>query len=321
MRAAVIILSWNGADHLADCLDSVQGQRNNNALTVVVDNGSEDDSVAIARQHNDVQVIENRRNLGFAAGMNVGIRWLRSLVQLPNVVVLLNQDTIVAPDWLHNLIEPLAHDQQIAAVGCKIYYPDGKTLQHAGGWLDPARALSYHFGHQERDEGQYDQPRDVEYVTGASMALRMSALDEVGLLDEGYSPAYFEEVDLCWRLRRSGYRVHYTPGATLRHVESSSIRDPVARNTLAHRNRLRYIYKTFPFERIRVDFMTAERLRLASLPHSLERRILRRAYLEGILRREEWLTARAAFYPISDDEAEQLRHICIELRAAAGNHI
>ena len=209
MKAAVIVLSWNGIRDLPACLSAVLAQQGAEAQLLVVDNGSTDGSAALVREHYpDVRLVENGRNLGFSAGMNVGMRLLRESPDPPEVVILLNQDTIVAPDWLGSILAPLQQNQQVGAVGCKIYYPDGRTIQHAGGWLEPGRAVSRHYGYGEVDVGQHDQPRAVEYVTGAAIALRIRALDEVGL-DEGFAA----------RLRDKGHgsqRVAVTPGGRAR---------------------------------------------------------------------------------------------------------
>lgn len=315
MSAAVIVLSWNGAEHLGGCLRAAQAQRGAQAALLVVDNGSTDGSAALVRRDFPAaRLVENGRNLGFSAGMNVGLRLLRAAPEPPELVVLLNQDTLVDPDWLRHLLAPFAADARIAAVGCKIYYPDGRTIQHAGKLIEPGRAMTRHIGYRERDCGQHDRPREVEGVTGAALALRMSALGEVGLFDEGYSPAYFEDDDLCWRLRRAGYRVYYEPRATLRHAESRSIPDLVRRSALMNRNRLRFVVKTFPPEQLWHDFLLAERLRMASVRHGAEARSLRLAYLDGAMRSREWIDARARYYPVAPPEARRLERLCLDLR-------
>jgi GT2 family glycosyltransferase len=154
----------------------------------------------------------------------------------------------------------------------------------------------------------------LEWVTGAALALRRSALDDVGLFDEGYSPAYIEDIDLCWRLRGAGYRVHYAPTATLRHGESRSTTDRVRLLALANRNRLRFVLKTFPTAKIWDEFVVAERARLALLAHGIESRFLLRTYLEGILQTNEWLAARADYYPVSSSDMNQLGRLCAGLR-------
>ena len=191
VRATVIVLSWNGAAYLADCLGAVLDQRGAHAGLLVVDNRSVDRSVELVRRHfPSATVVENRCNLGFSKGMNVGLRLLQEQPEPPDVAVLLNQDTVVAPDWLRHILAPFETDERVGAVGCKIYYPDGRTLQHTGNVVEHGRAMTRQYGYRECDEGQYDQPRGLEDLAAAALALGISALVEVGLFDEGYSPAY-----------------------------------------------------------------------------------------------------------------------------------
>jgi GT2 family glycosyltransferase len=317
MKATVIVLSWNGADELPACLDAVLAQQGATPDLLVVDNGSTDGALELLRErYAQVRRVENGRNLGFAGGMNVGIRTLMSDPVPPDVIVLLNQDTIVSPDWLANLLRPFEQNPQIGAVGCKIYYPDGRTLQHAGAKILPGRQVTVHFGHGKPDNGQFDQPGEMEYVTGAAMGLRTSALREVGLFDEGYNPAYYEEVDLCWRLRRADYLVHYAPAATLRHAEGTSSHDSSRLFTLVNRNRMRYAIKTLPSERLWDEFVVAERLHARHVdPDSSLARLLMRTYLEGILLRNEWVAARARYHAMTTTEATAIKQICVDLRA------
>jgi GT2 family glycosyltransferase len=314
MRATIIVLSWNGVDELPACLEAILAQEGAAVDLLVVDNGSADGSAALVRErYPTARLVENGRNLGFAAGMNVGMRLLRAAPEPPDVVVLLNQDTVVAPDWLRSILEPFQQDERIGAVGCKIYYPDGRTLQHAGAWIEPWRAIPRHYGNGELDRGQYDQPQALEYVTGAALALRMRALDHVGLLDEGYTH-FFEDIDLCWRLRRASYLVHYAPAATLRHTESRSVADSLRRSALFNRNRLRYVAKTFPSERLWVDFRCVERAFLLAYGFGAEARALQWAYLQAILYREEWRRAREQFHTVTDIERAELDALWGNLR-------
>lgn len=314
MNATVIVLSWNGADVLGDCLQALAVQEPVPADVLVVDNGSADDSAALVHERfPQFACAENGRNLGFAAGMNSGMRRLLEREQPPDAIVLLNQDTIVAPDWLAQILAPLDAEPRVAAVGCKIFYPDGETIQHAGAWLQMPRAINRHFGWQERDQGQYDQPSDVDVVTGAALALRVSALREVGLLDEGYTH-YYEDIDLCWRLRRAGYMVRYQPSATLRHAESQSVPDVVRRSMLFNRNRLRFVVKALPSDLFWNDFLAAERLNLALHAVGPEGCALRRAYLDGIWHAREWRAAREQFYPVPPDERARFDALFGQLR-------
>lgn len=316
MKVSVIVLSWNGLDELPACLDAVLAQQDVPPELLVVDNGSTDGALELLRgKYAQVRRVENRRNLGFSGGMNVGIRTLMSDPEPPDVIVLLNQDTVVSPDWMANLLRPFEQNPQIGAVGCKIYYPNGRTLQHAGARIKPGRQLTEHFGQGTIDNGQFDQPGEMEYVTGAAMGLRTSALRAVGLFDEGYNPAYYEEIDLCWRLRRADYLVHYAPAATLRHAEGTSSRDSSRLFTLVNRNRMRYAIKTLPSERLWDEFVVAERLQARQLePGSPHARLLMLTYLEGILLRNEWVAARAQYHTMTASEVAAIKQICSDLR-------
>jgi GT2 family glycosyltransferase len=316
MKLAVIVLSWNGIDELPACLEALSAQSYQNAELLVIDNGSIDGSPRFVLEHfPQIHLIQNTHNLGFSGGMNVGLRLLSERAAPPDAIVLLNQDTIVEPDWLEQLAQSFERNPQAAAIGCKIYYPDGQTIQHAGVWIERGRAITRHYGYGEFDTGRYDTPRSLESVTGAALGLRTSALREVGFFDEGYNPAYYEETDLCWRLRRAGYTVLYEPKARLRHAESTSSGDPIRRLTLVNRNRLRFVFKTFEDERFWDEFVVAERVRIAQVANFQEWRFLGRAYLEGMLASEEWLAARVQFYPLSSSQAHAMRQVCHTFRS------
>jgi GT2 family glycosyltransferase len=312
MRAAVLVLSWNAADALLACLTSLAAQQRPPELTLVVDNGSHDGAAdQVAAAFPSATLIRNPRNLGFAGGMNTGIRALQALPEPPDAVVLLNQDTLLDPGWLAAILAPLEADPAVGAVGCKIRYPDGR-LQHAGITLDE-RSIVRHLGWHEPDRGQYDVEQRCDYVTGAALALRMSALATVGLLDEGYTPAYFEDLDLCWRLRHGGYRVIYAPKATLAHQESLSLRDEVSRSAFYNRSRLRFVLKSYPLATLE-GFLGKELAFLSQHIGIDEGRVLRWAYAETWLALEELLAARRAIEPALPASAAATMHaLLVEL--------
>ncbi len=277
MSSAVVVLTWNGGAEAIACLQRVRQLNPAPDTVVVVDNDSQDGTPdQVAALFPAFLLIRNPRNLGYAGGMNIGIRALLDQTPPPDVIVLLNQDTLVDPGWLGALLAPFA-DPAVGAVGCKIRYPDG-TLQHAGLTLDWPLALSRHVGRDEPDQGQYDTPRNVNFVTFAAAALRSAALQRIGLFDEGYTPAYFEDVDLCVRLRRAGYLIRYEPQATLIHRESTSQRDNLTRTALVHRGRLRFVLKTYALDEITGPFAQAERDLIERLKQPSEKRALRWAY-------------------------------------------
>jgi GT2 family glycosyltransferase len=305
MNIAVLVLTWNATDVALACLHALAQQERPPAYTLVVDNGSVDETVAqIRAAFPQLHLVQNRTNLGFAQGMNVGLTTLRQIGKPPDVVVLLNQDTVVAPDWLAALFAPFTADPHLGAAGCKIRYPDG-TLQHAGMTLEWPRAVVHHIGTHEPDTGQYDEMQPYDAVTGAALALRMSALDKVGLFDPGYSPAYYEDADLCWRLRHSGYQVAYVPAAVLTHHESLSLRNPLTRSQYYNRGRLRYVLKTYAAADIVGPFADAEQAFIREHLHPAEARALRWAYIETLLHLPDILKTRAALHPPLAPEMRQ----------------
>lgn len=277
-KASVIVLAWNGADDLPPCLESVLSQDYPNFEVIVVDNGSQDDSVAVVRQEfPQVQVLENGRNLGFSGGNNVGLR-----AATGEILVLLNQDTVVHDGWLSALVVCLSQPG-VGMAGCKIFYPDG-TLQHAGGFLDGPRGQTEHYGRHERDEGQWDAPQKVDFVTAAAVGITRSALAKVGFLDEGFSPAYYEDLDWCYRVRASGFAVRYCPQAQVIHAESkSTAAQAIARQAMLDAGRLRFVLKHQPLAWLKETFLPAEQAWLESVGHNQVLMNVRQVYLHQLL--------------------------------------
>ncbi len=182
----------------------------------------------------------NRKNLGFAKGVNQGIKLAKG-----EALFIINQDAILTPDWLEKMIIALANDEKLGIAGCKIYYPGTNKLQHAGGILHP-NGLTDHFGAGEEDNGQYDLNRDCDYVTGAAIGFKRALLDKIGFFDERFSPAYYEELDFCIRSTRAGFSVRYIADAKCYHHEStSSGKFSSTFYYLYHKNRLKFMFKHF----------------------------------------------------------------------------
>ncbi|NTU85617.1 MAG: glycosyltransferase family 2 protein [Chloroflexales bacterium] len=308
MSSAVIVLTWNGGDAALSCLGSLAALEPAPERVLVVDNASADGTAErVAAAFPALDLIRNQANLGFAGGMNSGIRALLAGGTPPESVILLNQDTLVDPGWLDAITAPLAADPLVGAVGCKIRYPDG-GIQHAGVTLDWPRALARHIGWHEPDTGQHDTPRDVERVTFAAVALSAAALGQVGLLDEGYGPAYFEDVDLCWRLRRAGYTLRYEPRATLVHHESLSLRDELTRSARYNFGRLRFVLKSYSLADLRGPFAEAERAFIREHSHCPEGQALRWAYAETLAALPGIVAARQALEPDLPGGAQAAMH-------------
>jgi GT2 family glycosyltransferase len=324
MNVAILILSWNAPQAALSCVHHVTQQRRAPDHVLVVDNGSEDDTIErVARHFSDIEIIRNSRNLGFGSGMNVGIRALQAKSSPPDIVVLLNQDTEVDPDWLEAIIAPF-EDPKVGAVGSKIRYPNG-ALQHAGVTIEWPRAVVHHVGGQGQEQGDgdddgdgnYDEQRTYDAVTGAAIALRLSTLEEVGLFDPEYSPAYYEDIDLCWRIRQANYQIIYAPNATLIHHESLSIRESHIRSSYYNRGRLRFVLKSYPFDVLLGSFFEAELQFIRRHGHKAEERALRWAYIDTMGHLPDILRAREAFHqPLSRADADRLHAMLLSFKHA-----
>jgi GT2 family glycosyltransferase len=217
----LVIVNWNGRQILQKCLTSLfANTANANCKVVVVDNASTDGSVEMVQENfPQVNLIRNAQNAGFSKANNQAIRL--ALENGAKQILLLNNDVeITAPKWLKELSEVLESDSKIGIVGCKLLYPDG-TIQHAGGVI--TLRVPHHRGEGEEDTGQYDKVEFVDYVTGAVLLIKSDVVRRIGLLDEGFSPLYYEDTDWCVRARLSGCKVAYTPKpALIHHCGSSS---------------------------------------------------------------------------------------------------
>lgn len=238
---SVVVLSLNGEDYISGCLETLSENDYPNFEIIVVNNGSTDSTPKIvAEGFPHVRLINLPENKGFAGGMNEGLKAARGGILVP-----LNDDTICTPTLISDLVEPVTGETSIGIVGCKILYPDRKTIQHAGAMIGPMGS-TLHFGYQEVDEGQHDEPRDCDYVTGCVMAVRRELFEQIGLFDDRFFPTYYEETEFAVRARKSGYRVLYNPKAVLYHLESmTEIAGSQQFLFRYHRSRWRFVLKNF----------------------------------------------------------------------------
>lgn len=238
---SVIVLNYNGKDVLEECIKSILNSNYPRVEVIVIDNGSADESYMIAKKYEpQVKLIKSPHNLGYSAGNNLGIR-----VAKGKYVFLVNNDAIIHPDCIYELVKTASSDPQIGILGCKVYYKNTRIIQHAGGKLDLSTISLPHIGVFEEDHGQYDEVSDVNYVSGVAMMVKREVIDKIGLLDEHYF-AYWEDVDYCFRARRAGFRIVYVPSAIVEHHESFSWkRKPLLQKFLFQRNRLLFILKNF----------------------------------------------------------------------------
>jgi GT2 family glycosyltransferase len=248
MSIAIVILNWNGKHWLERFLPGVI-ERSPGARVIVADNGSTDDSLVWLRSNAPAaEIIELKENLGFAGGYNAALAQVKA-----DVFVLLNSDVEVTPGWLEGMRACLERDPRIAACQPKVLAFNERTrFEHAGaagGFIDQngypfCRGRIFEI--TEQDEGQYDDERDVFWSTGACMMIRSAAFAQAGGFD-AWLFAHMEEIDLCWRLKRTGWRIAYTSKATVYHVGGGALGYGSPRKTyLNFRNSLAVLTKNLP---------------------------------------------------------------------------
>ncbi|MBI5467366.1 MAG: glycosyltransferase family 2 protein, partial [Candidatus Kerfeldbacteria bacterium] len=187
-HVSIIIVNWNGAADTLHCLASLQAITYPNYSIILVDNGSRpDDRTALQPLHPQVQYIQNERNLGFVGGNNIGINAALSSATPPDYLLLLNNDTTVAPDFLEAMVDQAAADSLIAIVGPKILLMDRPTvLQTVGDQLNRQTGRMLSPAEGRVDTGQYNIPSFPDFVTGACLLIKTEVVKKIGLLDNAF---------------------------------------------------------------------------------------------------------------------------------------
>lgn len=249
-KLAVIILNWNGLKLLQELIPTVAATTiSADTDLIVADNGSTDGSVSwLKENHPEVKVLAFTENYGFAGGYNRALEQTRY-----PYTVLLNSDVETTPGWADTLLEYMENHPDAGACQPKIRsYYRREMFEYAGaaGGLIDALGYPYCYGRLfdciERDEGQYDTERAVAWATGAAMMVRTQLYLDLGGLDTAFF-AHMEEIDLCLRIRRAGYRVMAVPKAMVYHMGGASLSHSNPRKTyLNFRNNLLLLHKNLP---------------------------------------------------------------------------
>ncbi len=289
---SVLVVLYESTGYIGPCLEALSRTGYPRLEVIAVDNASTDDGMTEARRAAGAGglrciVSSLSRNRGFAFANNRAFE-----LSSGDIILMLNPDTEIYEDALEKLVEAFESDKGIGVAGCKLYLPDRKTIQHAGGFVRD-NGLTMHYGADEPDEGRFDEMRDVQYVTGAALAVRRDVFVEAGMLDEGYFPAYFEELDLCLKVRRLGHRVVYVPGARLVHHESTTTTKYSDRFLyLYHKNRIRYLLKNYSWRFLLERAVPFERRWLGWIVPEEQAVPLKKAYLANALMLPRTLVAR-----------------------------
>ncbi|NLF00500.1 MAG: glycosyltransferase family 2 protein [Anaerolineales bacterium] len=307
---SVIIPNWNGAQHLPDCLESLRRQTYAPLEVLVVDNGSEDGSLALlAADFPEVRMLALSQNRGFAGACNAGMSAASG-----DLLVLLNNDTEADSHWITEVVAAFDRHPEAGIVASKMLLFDRRDTFHTTGDFYRLDGVPGNRGVWQKDRGQYDEEEWVFSANGGSAAYRRGLLEQVGLLDEDFFYSC-EDVDLAWQAQLAGWRCVYAPRAVVYH-KLSATGGGVTASFYDGRNFIYLLAKDYPGDlwrrywwailraqgRITLDALRAwrgaaarARLRgqlmgILGLPKMLRKRrnvqrsrTVERAYLEGLL--------------------------------------
>lgn len=221
-RVSIITVNWNGLADTTECLESLKKVTYPDYEVIVVDNNSDgNDAQVLKDKFGDyIHLIENDKNYGFGEGFNTGIRYVLA-GSPPEYILIINNDVVVAPDFLDELMKVAESDEQIGILGPKIYYYDYEgrkdVIWSAGGRIR-RWALKIHrqMGENDDDLPKYQAVKDVDWITGAVLMFKSSLTEKVGLLNPWYFIGH-EDIEYCLKARRIGFKVFYVPTARAWH--------------------------------------------------------------------------------------------------------
>jgi len=218
-EVSILITTYNRLGYLFNCLSSIKAScrtYEGRYEVIVVDDASTDRTSWLLSRIRGLKVVSLETNMGFVRANNLGAVKARG-----DQVILLNNDTIVASGWLKHLLQSFRAHSEVGAVGSKLVYPSG-ILQEAGAiiWNDAAGWTYGRYDNPEKSE--YQHVREVDYCSGASLAVHRSLIRRAGIFDERFHPGYYEDTDLCFYVRSKKKRVLYQPRSVVVHFEGVS---------------------------------------------------------------------------------------------------
>ena len=215
---SIVIPVYNQFIYTYLCLKSILKHSGNEVPyeIIIADDCSTDQTIELEKVVTNIRVLHNKNNLRFLKNCNNAASYARG-----KYIFFLNNDTQVQPNWLKPLVDLIERDSTIGMVGSKLIYTDG-CLQEAGGivWQD---ASAWNFGHgQDPTLPEYNYVKEVDYISGAAIMIRKDLWDSIGGFDEQFCPAYYEDTDLAFEIRRHGYKVMFQPASVVVHFEGKS---------------------------------------------------------------------------------------------------
>jgi len=257
LKVAVVILNWNGRKFLEDFLPSVLKNIPVYAEIIIADNDSTDDSLSFLQQnYPQIRIVQNLENGGYAKGYNEALEKIEA-----EYYILLNSDIEVSEKWIEPIIEFMDLNSKVAACQPKILSFHQRThFEYAGaggGFIDKYGypfCRGRIFQEIEKDEGQYNDIKEVFWASGACMFVRSSVFHELEGLDNDFF-AHMEEIDFCWRAKNNGYKIYYHPKSIVYHVGGGTLPKGNPRKTyLNFRNNFYLLYKNVESNKLAIVF-------------------------------------------------------------------
>jgi len=243
---SIIIVNWNSKNFLKTCLSSLYEQTYDNYEIIIVDNASTDNSLeSITDDFPQVKIIRNEKNVGFAAGNNIGITHSTG-----DLIAMVNPDVIVQKEWLSKLVAVLCSSDRIGGVTGKMFYLQNnlKTDKVFCTWskINQFSVNPYNFRDNEPSS-------EVDYLSGAAMLVKKEIIDKVGFLDPDYF-LFFDETDWCARMIRADYDLVYVPDAFVWHAVSATISQTEKKIYYMERSKIRFAIKNFDFSYLAIFY-------------------------------------------------------------------
>ena len=234
-KIALVILHFNNKDLTLGCLNSIKNLviKGFSLEVIIIDNSLKNELLNLRSKFKEFVFLNPEKNLGFTGGNNLGLK--KALEDGADYLFIVNNDTILDKNLLINLLKEMDSDQSIGILGPKIYFApgyefhqekykptdEGKVIWYAGGLIDWQNILASHRGVDEIDKGQYEQKIETDFVSGCAMFVKREVFDKVGLFDDKYF-LYWEDVDLCTRVKKANFKVMFFPQAKVWHANAGS---------------------------------------------------------------------------------------------------
>lgn len=227
---SIVIINYNAGELLCNCIDSIIKSNYTNYEIIIVDNNSTDQShIKCKENNNQIRLIENKQNLGFCEGNNIGIK-----LATGEFIVTLNPDTLVKPNWLDELLKAYEkfgdglYQPKILAFDNELFESVGNMIQLFG--------FGYSKGRGIKDTGQYEEPKEIGFASGACLFTKTSVIKKIGLFDP-FIFLYLDDLDLGWRAQQLGIKSYYIPNSTILHAGSYNFKWSAQKFFWLERNR------------------------------------------------------------------------------------